>query len=332
MTQIYYSLDSLKNIIKKENPSKIVLVTSNKLKTKLKWAISKILSSNKIELVLIPDGEKSKNWNEAEKLLSKLFSHNLDRKSLIIALGGGTVSDLVGFVSSVYLRGINYIGIPTTLLGQVDSAYGGKTAVNFKAYKNQVGTFHSPIAVIVEPKFIKTLLDEQIIDGLGEIIKYGFIKDKEILKLLKNKKLKDIKYNFKLLQNLIKRSIKIKNLYVLNDFKDKGIRQMLNFGHTIGHGLELKYGISHGRAVLYGMIKELEIGEKLGVTKVGSKDKLITLLENIGIKIENNLKPDWNVILRDKKIAGDQIVLPIIKSEGVSKLFKIKLTKLNELI
>ena len=333
MTNIYYSLNSLKKILKEENPSKIVLITSNNLKNKLQWAIKKIhnLSSRKVELIFIPDGEKAKNWNEAEKLLNKLFDHNLDRKSMIIALGGGAVSDIVGFASSIYLRGIKYINIPTTLLSQVDSAYGGKTAINFKNYKNQVGTFYNPHSVIVESNFLKTLKDEQIIDGLGEIIKYGFIRDGAILNLLKNKKLENIKNNNQLIESLIKKSIKIKQDYISKDFKDKNIRQMLNFGHTIGHALELKYKISHGRAVLYGMLKELEIGEKIGITKINLRNTLLELLGNLDIKLKN-LKPDWNVILRDKKIVGDQIVLPVVKSEGISKLSKLKLSKLKILI
>ncbi len=333
MVQLFCSLDKLKKILEEQKPSRVVLVTSKELKTKLRWAIKEIskISSGKIDLLFLPSGENAKDWKETEKLLRSFIRHNLDRKCLVLAFGGGTIGDTVGFASSIYLRGVNYVNIPTTLLAQVDSAHGGKTGIDFLNYKNQIGTFYNPIAVIVEPRFIKSLKKQQIIDGLGEIIKAGLIKDKTIIKLLSNETLETIKNGSKI-SDLIKKSIKVKQFYTTKDFQDKGLRQILNFGHTVGHALELKYKISHGEAVLYGMLKELEIGEQLGVSKRGLKGDLHSLLERLGVRLEVQLKSDWKVILRDKKISGERIILPMVVNEGISKLVSIKISELKEIV
>ena len=213
-----------------------------KLFKELNWAIKEI-GVKKTNIIFIPDGEKAKEWNELERLLKKFSEFNLDRKSLVVALGGGTVGDMVGFASSIYLRGIRYIQVPTTLVAQVDSAHGGKTGINFLKYKNQIGTFYLPLTVIIDSHFIQTLENEQIVDGLGEIIKYGFIKDISILSLLKKHNLKTLVKSD--LEKIIKNLLKLKEYYISKDFKDGNIRQILNVGHTIGHAIELKYKISH---------------------------------------------------------------------------------------
>ncbi len=333
MVQLFYSIDKFKKILEKQKPSKVVLVTSKELKTKLRWAIKEIakINSGKIDLLFLPNGEKAKGWKETEKLLKSFIRHNLDRKCLVLALGGGTIGDAVGFATSIYLRGVNCINIPTTLLAQVDSAHGGKTGIDFLNYKNQIGTFCNPVAVIVEPRFIKSLKKEQIIDGLGEIIKTGLIKDKTIIKLLRNETVETIKNGSKI-SDLIKKSIKVKQFYIAKDLQDKNLRQILNFGHTIGHALELKYKISHGEAVLWGIIKELEIGEQLGASKRGLRDNIYSLLKRLGIKLEVRLKSDWKAILRDKKLSGEHITLPVIINEGVSKLVSVRISELKAIV
>src|ERR1035437_1659532 len=253
------SLKSIHKILKVQKPSKVCLVTSKKLSKKLNWAIKEI-GIKKPNIIFIPDGEKAKDWKELEKLLSKFIKINLDRKSIVIALGGGTVGDIVGFASSIYLRGIRYIQVPTTLLSQVDSAHGGKTGINFLKYKNQIGSFYLPIATIIDTRLIKSLSKEQIVDGLGEIIKAGLIKDVSILNILNKYNIKTL-VKSKGLSKIIDKSIKVKEFFVGNDFKDNKLRQILNVGHTFGHAIELKYKISHGRAVIIGMVKELAFTE-----------------------------------------------------------------------
>ncbi len=332
MTEIHYSLDKLQGIIRKQKASKVVMVTSVTLKKKLDWALKDISKIYKrVEFVFIPDGEKAKDWKAIEILLKKFIQLSLDRKSIVIALGGGTIGDSVGFACSIYLRGINYINIPTTLLSQIDSAHGGKTGINFLNYKNQIGSFHNPVAIIVDERFIRTLNKDQVIDGLGEIIKAGFIRDKSILKLLGSQTIDSLSKSG-ILKEIIKRAVNVKQFYIKKDFKDQNIRQILNVGHTIGHALELKYKISHGKAVLHGMLQEAEISEKLSLSPLTVKKELTDLLEKLGINLEKNLKPDWKTILHDKKIQGNEIMWPYISKVGESKLISIKLLDLQSFL
>lgn len=324
---ILNSLKSLKTILRKEKPTKIIVVSSNMLIKKLDWAIKEMDLPN-TQIIEIPDGEAAKEWAVAEKLLKKFIDLKLDRNGVVIALGGGTVGDVVGFVSSVYLRGVRFVQVPTTLLAQVDSAHGGKTAIDFLRYKNQVGTFYSPIAIVIDKRFVKSLSEEQIIDGLGEIIKAGLIKDPAILDLLKNETINSLLESSGL-ESIIKKSIRVKRYYVNKDFKDSGVRQILNFGHTFGHAVELKYGISHGRAVIVGMLQELKIFENLKLTPVSVRSRLENLLKSLGINIDDEMKVGFESILHDKKLNGDQISLPIISSIGKAKMITLDVRTLQ---
>ena len=333
MFKIHFSLELLEKILKEARPSKIVLVSSSDLISKLGWAILELekAGSTKIEIIQIPDGEAAKEWDILKKLLSDFVVAKIDRKSLIIGFGGGSVTDLVGFASSIYQRGVNYINIPTTLLAQVDSSIGGKTGINFLEYKNQVGTFHNPIATIVDTRFLKTLNDEQIIDGLAEIIKAGLIKDTSILEIVKSHGM-DILKKESIINELVLKSIKVKEYFVEKDPNDLNIRQILNFGHTIGHALELKYKISHGESVLIGMLEELKLSEKLGETKIEVRNSLNELFKGLNISLnKKQLEVDWEPILHDKKILGKEIVLPVVKELGKTKLIKIKPDKLKNI-
>jgi len=320
-TRIFYSLKSIKTVLKETNPSKVCIVTSGRLAQKLGWAIKEI-GVSKPHIILIPDGEKAKSWKELEKLLKKFGEIGLDRKSAVIALGGGTVGDTVGFAASIYLRGIRYIQVPTTLLAQVDSAHGGKTGINFLKYKNQIGSFHLPVAIIVDHRFIKSLSEEYVIDGLGEIMKAGFIKDPSILGLLKKHDLGSL-VRSRDLPTIIKKSVAVKNYFTAGDFKDNGSRQILNVGHTVGHAIELKYKISHGRAVIIGMLQEFKIAESLGLAPASVRKSFEDLLARLGIRPGTGMKADWKTLSRDKKICGKTIDFPIVVSEGKATLMKL---------
>jgi 3-dehydroquinate synthase len=328
MTKIISSLKEARGFLEKY--PRVYLVTSVKLSEKLGWAINELGISN-LQTILIPDGEKSKEWKELQKLLAKMSELGVDRSSLLIALGGGSVGDVVGFASSIYLRGVPFIQIPTTLLSQVDSAHGGKTGIDFLGYKNQVGSFHLPEAVVIDKRFIEKLSEKQVIDGLGEVIKAGFIKDPSILRLLEKEKVESIQKSKSLLQ-IIKKTIAVKNYYTQADFKENKIRQILNVGHTVGHAIELRYKIGHGLAVLYGMERELAVTEKMGLTKKGTRDNFINLLKSLGIVLDKEMKPDWKTVLHDKKIVGDEIAFPVVAKEGVSTIKVIKLNNLKKFI
>jgi len=327
MSNIHYSIKSLDKILKKGKTSKVCVVTSKVLAKKLNWAIKKI-GVEKKNIILIPDGEKTKEWNELEKLLREFSKLNLDRNSVVIALGGGTIGDVTGFAASIYLRGVKYIQIPTTLLAQVDSAHGGKTGINFLGYKNQIGSFQLPLAIIIDTRFIYSLSLEQIVDGLGEVIKAGLIKDTSILTLLKKQKINTLVQSPDLIK-IIKKSIAVKDYFTGNDFKDNGLRQILNVGHTIGHAIELKYKISHGRAVIVGMLQEIIITESLKLTHPSVRITLENLLEKLGISLDTKMKANWKTIVHDKKVVGSTIDFPFIEKEGKAKLimFNLKVLK-----
>ena len=249
---------------------------------------------------MIPNGEIAKEWEQLEKLLTTFRDLNVDRGSVVIALGGGTVGDLTGFTASIYLRGIRYIQIPTTLLAQVDSAHGGKTGIDFCGYKNQIGSTYDPIAVVLDPRFLKSLEKKQIVDGLGEILKAGLIKDPSILSLLAKERV-DTLVQSKRLPTIIRKTIHVKNWYTGKDQKKKGIRQVLNFGHTIGHALELTRHLSHGRAVIAGMLEELRITESMEYTNPSVRQNLMKLLHSLGITVDSSLRFNKKFCARIRK-------------------------------
>lgn len=319
MTQIIYSVKNFDTFMKKQKFSKLCFVVPTKLLPLIK---SSQLDIEQHTLINIEDREKVKNLYAVENLLKEFIEAGLDRKSIVFAIGGGTVGDAVGFACSIYLRGIRYINVPTTLVSQVDSAHGGKTGVNFSGYKNMVGTFHPAVATFIEPSFIQSLHKEQIIDGLGEIIKAGFIKDPSILKLLEKETLETLPMS-KNLEKIIKKAIAVKQYYIKKDPFDHGVRQILNVGHTIGHAIELKNNISHGKAVLIGMDKEFEVCKKLGFTHPSVRMYFHILLKKIGITLEKGLIADLSAIQKDKKVIGDKLILPIVVKVGKSSLTKI---------
>lgn len=322
------SIKSLSNILKKENPSRVVLITTDFLAEKLSWAVSEIKSLAQAEIILVPNGESAKDWASVDSLIKNFIKAKVSRNSMVIVLGGGATTDMAGFACSIFLRGVPYINIPTTLMGQVDAALGGKTAINFSGYKNQIGTFYDPVAVIIDSRFIKGLSRDQMIDGLAEIIKEGLVKDKSILEMIRSHSIDELK-NSSVIEKIINKSIKVKQYFVKKDLKDKDVRQILNFGHTVGHALELKYNLSHGKAVLIGMVEELKIGEKIKITSPEARKYLETIYEKLGIMAEiKNYKIDSEAIKHDKKVLKSEINFPVVIKPGKAKLIKISLDKI----
>ncbi len=329
MSKVLYKIEDLKNILKEEKPSNVHLVTSKKISKKLTGILAELsrfgISTN--NTIYIPDGESAKTWDSLKKLLIEFSHRGLDRSSIVIVLGGGTIGDLVGFACSIYLRGIRYVQIPTTLLAQVDSAHGAKTGIDFLSNKNQIGSIYAPVATIVDTKVFKSLGKSQVIDGLGEIIKCGIIKDRSILSLLK-KETTDSLLNSPNLLKIIKKTIAVKLSYTASDMNDKANRQMLNFGHTIGHAVELVNNVSHGYAVIVGMLKELSLTEEFGITDRVVRENLVNLLHGLRIRIDSNIKIDLSSISHDKKRNGDTIMFPVVFKEGQSKIVEMPLSGL----
>jgi 3-dehydroquinate synthase len=274
--------------------------------------------STKVFKIILQQGEKAKSIQNFQKILNFLAESNFDRTDLIIAVGGGVVGDISGYVASSYLRGIPFIQIPTTLLAQVDSSVGGKTAINISAGKNLVGAFYNPKGVIIDTSVLKTLSNREFKAGLAEVIKYALIKNKSLFSLLKRHPKEILLMNHKIIEEIIFASIHTKAQIVTQDEKENGIRAILNFGHTFGHAIEAhgKYKkILHGEAVAKGM----KIASKISYLEslISEKDhkKVIALLEMFEFDLSLNqynyeeLKP---YILRDKKIKAGRLNLVLL--------------------
>jgi 3-dehydroquinate synthase len=224
--------------------------------------------SNSVQKVIIPAGEKNKKIESVSKIWTFLSENGGDRKSLLINIGGGMLTDLAGFAATTFKRGIDFLNVPTTLLSQVDASVGGKTGINFGGLKNEIGSFKEPVAVVINTDFLKTIDKENFISGFAEMIKHGLIYSTAHLAELEDFDFDNIDYD--LLQAIIKNSVNVKEYFVSNDLTENDIRKALNFGHTVGHAfeslaMEQNRPMLHGYAVAYGMIAELFLSkEKCG--------------------------------------------------------------------
>jgi 3-dehydroquinate synthase/3-phosphoshikimate 1-carboxyvinyltransferase len=280
---------------------------------------------------IIKAGEESKNLLTVKKIYDQLFEFGISRDDIIIALGGGVVGDITGFSAGTYLRGVKYIQIPTTLLAQVDSSVGGKTGVDTEHGKNQIGMFYQPSAVIIDVKLLVTLNKDTFNDGMAEVIKYGLIKDIELFNLIKENKHETN------LEELIYKCISIKAEIVAKDEKDQGERMLLNFGHTFGHGIEKCGNFSqytHGNAVAIGMVMAAQLGERMGITKEGTANEIISICKSFDLPTESNenIKSIMEAVLTDKKMSGASIRLILLKSIGESLIHHIRVSDLSKLM
>jgi 3-dehydroquinate synthase len=237
------------------------------------------------EMVEFPAGESSKNMETLLAVIHKLFALGVDRNSLLIALGGGVVGDMTGFIASIYMRSVPYVQIPTTLLAQVDSSIGGKTAVDLPEGKNLLGTFYQPRAVFIDTKFLETLPAEEFKNGVAEIVKYGVIDSDEFFSVQEKDREALIRRDPARLLPLIEQCCRIKKGFVEIDEKDTGIRHVLNFGHTVGHALEAAsgYGMPHGYAVALGMIAVSRICEKVYDLPATDRKRIEALIGAFGL-------------------------------------------------
>jgi 3-dehydroquinate synthase len=330
-----------KNSISKKNISsftkshkKLLIITDEGVPQKIiKHVVSLSKAKSKVFTVILDQGEKAKSLSNFQKIINFLIDHNFDRSDGIIAVGGGVVGDISGFAASAYLRGISFIQIPTTLLAQVDSSVGGKTAINIPAGKNLVGAFYNPTGVIIDTTVLNTLSARQLNAGLAEVIKYGLIQNKYLLSLLSNYSAQILNRNHKIIEEIIFESIKTKAKIVTKDEKETGVRALLNFGHTFGHAIEAsgKYKkILHGEAVAKGMLIASKISLLEGslseqdVSKI--RDLLLTYNFDLALAEYKyaDLKP---FIYRDKKVQRGKLNLVLLKgiSNGiVTSSFNIK--------
>lgn len=294
---------------------------------KLKKNLEK--SGFKVSEFIIKPGEKSKTLSTAMKIYEKMASDFISRGDMIISIGGGIVSDIAGFAAATYLRGIKFVSIPTSLLAQIDASIGGKNGVNLSCGKNLVGTFYSPTLVLVDSNLLLTLPEKELRCGIAEAIKCGCIKDEKLFEIFENENFKDN------LDEIIKRSITVKNQLTEKDEFDLGERKLLNFGHTFGHAYEMigNFEIfSHGEAVAIGMNEITKISEKLGLTKAGTTQRLAEVLKKNSLPLSSSFakKNVLKAILHDKKISGSFIDLSILKSIGSGFIHRVPCSKIED--
>jgi len=318
--------DKLDSIIKKNISGKKFAIITNPTVNKIygQTLVDSINSlDNEIIVLEVPDNELSKSLKYVEKLFNELVSNNFDRDSCIIALGGGVVGDLAGFVASTYMRGIPFIQIPTTLLAQVDSAIGGKVAIDLKQGKNLIGSFYQPRFIFSDVETLTTLPEDELKSGLSEVIKYGIILNRDFFQFLEKNMNKILQKDIDILTNIVTQCSKLKTMIVEDDEKELGKRAILNFGHTFGHTLETitnytKY--SHGEAISIGMIFASNLSLEIGMIQSGEYDRIYNLIKEAKLPVSPKEKHNVNHFLElfysDKKVKEGKLRFILTKKIG----------------
>lgn len=287
-----------------DKTKELVIITDSNIPSIYQEIISKRLGNPLI--LYIPQGENSKSIKMAYNLINEMVSNKITRGATIIALGGGVVGDLAGFVASIYMRGIDFIQIPTTLLAQIDSSVGGKVGINAEKMKNAIGSFKQPKLVLVDSSVLKTLEQRQINNGIAEMIKYGLIARKSLFNDLLNKNV------FEDIDKYIQECIEIKTALVVSDEFDLGQRQLLNYGHTIGHAIEQEsnYQLLHGESIAIGMML-------MAKDKSFEKDLEKLLYKyNLPTRHKSNKEKLYQYIVTDKKVTGNTLNLIMVNEPG----------------
>ncbi len=298
--------------------TKVVIVTNPTVAGFHLETLKQNIEAKELFVVTVPDGEGYKTLETVESILNQLFEFRLDRKSILIALGGGVIGDMTGFTASLYQRGIDFIQVPTTLLSQVDASVGGKTGVNNSYGKNLIGAFYQPQAVYIDPTFLKTLPPREFSAGIAEVIKMAVMFDKEYFEFLETANLEDEE----VLKDLIKRSVELKAEVVNQDEKEAGIRAVLNYGHTFGHVIEneTKYTTYlHGEAVAIGIVMANQLALALGLFTTTECDRVQVLLEKFNLPVTytiNDCDDFYEHFFLDKKSANNSIKFILPNSLG----------------
>ena len=302
---------------------KVLIVTNETIAPLYLSSITAVLTTKQVDVVALPDGERFKTLDNLNSIFTKLLENNHDRKTTLIALGGGVVGDMTGFAAASYQRGVPFIQIPTTLLAQVDSSVGGKTAVNHPLGKNMVGAFHQPIAVIIDTDTLATLPERQFFAGMAEVIKYGLIADYSFFEWLEANAEALMRRDKSALSIAIERSCINKAKIVSADETEQGIRAILNLGHTFGHAIETfqaYQGWLHGEAVAAGMVMALDLSMNAGSLSqidVDRGKKLISMF-SLPVAPPGDMPADafMRLMHRDKKVFDGQLRLVLLRSLG----------------
>lgn len=312
------SANALSGVLAQLSFSRLVVLTDSNTQTHCLSLVNGVLPNDSI-YISVESGEIHKNLETCSKIWTEMTEAALDRKALMLNLGGGVITDMGGFCASLYKRGIRFINMPTTLLSQVDASVGGKLGVDFQGLKNHLGVFNEPETVIIAPEFLQTLPQEELRSGYAEILKHGLIRDKAYFDKLKFENWESQDW-----ETLIMHSVGIKKAVVLADPKEAGLRKILNFGHTIGHAFESYFldsqnHLLHGEAIALGMICE----GFLSFQKIGFSFEELNQLTKIMLQLygkvefsKEHLDPILNLCLQDKKNEGDTLLFSLLNSIG----------------
>jgi 3-dehydroquinate synthase len=271
--------------LKNGKPFRTFIVTSPEIWGLWGRQVSTAFGKDQPSVLFLPAGEKHKRLRTVESLLEQLAAAGADRDALLVAFGGGVVGDVTGFLAAIYMRGVSYVQVPTTLLAQVDSSIGGKTGVNLAAGKNLVGSFNHPLAVLADTDLLKTLPPAELRAGLQESIKAGIIRDPKLFRYLENNAEAVLKGDAKALTHVVTASVRVKADVVANDERESGLRMILNYGHTLGHAIEAATGykqLLHGEAVGWGSIAATHLGVMRGMISQADADRMIQLILRYG--------------------------------------------------
>jgi len=300
------------------NKNKVLIISDDGVPKKHIKELKNKINNKNITIFTLNKGEKSKSFSSYKKILNKLLELKFDRSDIVIALGGGVVGDIAGFSAATYLRGIRYIQIPTTLLAQVDSSVGGKTAINVIQGKNLVGAFYNPSLVLISTSFLGTLSEDEYKSGLGEVVKYALIGNKKLRNIIEKNSKDIINRNESILKTIIEESIKTKSKIVTKDEKESGIRAILNFGHTFGHAIEAHNNyknITHGAAITLGMVMASKLSFFEGHINDYQLDNIVNLIDSLGLNTDHS-KYKYSQLkqyfLSDKKIKDGKLNLIMI--------------------
>lgn len=259
------------------------------------------------KVIVIAAGEKSKTQSTINEIVNQLLELESDRNSMLVGIGGGVITDITGFVASIYMRGVSFAFVPTSLLAMVDASIGGKNGIDVGVYKNMLGTIRQPSFIFFDPEFLKTLPESEWINGFAEIIKHAAIKDAEMFRQLEKNDLAYYQENKESLSELIRRNALLKSSVVQNDEFEKGERKLLNFGHTLGHAIENLYSIPHGKAISVGMAFAARLSNTAG--RFNQEAELAALLQQYGLPVSFDYHKEKviDVLRRDKKRSKDSL-------------------------
>ena len=314
----------LEELVKKENT---ILITDENLFAKQSDQFSGW------KTIVLKAGEAFKNQDAVNDAIDQLIQLQADRQSYIVGVGGGVITDITGFVASIYMRGINFGFVPTSILAMVDASVGGKNGIDVGVYKNLVGVINHPQFLLYDYSFLETLPHEEWINGFAEIIKHACIKDAPMFQFLQQSSLADFKSSEEAIGKLVQQNVEIKYNVVANDELEAGDRKLLNFGHTIGHAIENIAKLPHGSAISIGMIAACAISEKSNTFSKEETEQVRSLLSQYYLPVTFNIDKTstWNILLHDKKKTGDEMNFVVLDEIGKASVKKISLTHLQEI-